>query len=41
LIDISEKIQAKVWQVLPKRWCVERTFAWTNWSRYFVKGLWD
>jgi hypothetical protein len=33
------KIQLKVWQVLPWRWCVERTFAWAIWASYFVKGL--
>jgi len=24
-------------QVLPKRWIVERTFAWLNWSRRLSK----
>ncbi|MCL2642736.1 MAG: hypothetical protein FWD52_04415 [Candidatus Bathyarchaeota archaeon] len=38
LVDISEGILAKAWQVLPKRWCVERTFAWANWSRILSKG---
>jgi putative transposase len=36
-IDISERILAKVWQVLPRRWCVERTFAWANLSRILSK----
>ena len=36
-IDISEKIKSKGWQVLPKRWRVERTFAWVNWSRLLSK----
>ena len=26
--DISEKIVPKGWVVLPRRWCVERTFGW-------------
>jgi hypothetical protein len=39
VVDIVEKIKSKRWQVLPKRWCVERIFAWANWPWYFVKGL--
>lgn len=31
-VDISERI-ALGWNVLPKHWVVERTFAWTNNSR--------
>ena len=29
-VDISEKIKPKQWQILPKRWIVERTFAWVG-----------
>ena len=36
-VDISAKIKPKEWQVLPKRWVVERTFAWANWSRILSK----
>lgn len=36
-IDISEKTKPKQWQILPKRWRVERTFAWANWSRILSK----
>jgi transposase len=32
-VDISEKIKSEDWQVMPKRWVVERTFAWLNNSR--------
>jgi putative transposase len=46
LVAISEKIKSKVWQVLPWRWCVERTFAWANWSRilskdYAIKSVYE
>lgn len=36
-VDISEKIKPKEWAVLPKRWRVERTFAWMNNSRRLSK----
>jgi putative transposase len=36
-IDISEKIKPKQWQILSKRWRVERTFGWANWSRILSK----
>ena len=36
-VDISEKIKPKQWEILPKRWCVERTFAWENNSRRLSK----
>jgi len=36
-VDISERIKPKAWQILPKRWRVERTFAWANWSRILSK----
>ena len=35
-VDISEKINSG-WNILPKRWRVERTFAWMNWSRRLSK----
>jgi hypothetical protein len=36
-IDISERIKPAAWQVLPKRWRVERTFGWMNGSRRLSK----
>jgi len=36
-IDVSEKIKPKQWEILPKRWRVERTFSWANWSRILSK----
>ena len=36
-IDISEKIKPKEFEILSKRWRVERTFAWANWSRILSK----
>jgi hypothetical protein len=35
-IDISEKIKPE-WEILPKRWVVERTFSWLNHSRRLSK----
>jgi hypothetical protein len=35
--DISEKIVSKGWSVLPKCWCVERTFSWFMWFRRLSK----
>jgi len=35
-VDISEKISSG-WEVLPKRWRVERTFAWMDGSRRLSK----
>ncbi len=35
--DISQQIKPKTWQILPKRWLVERTFAWLNASRRLSK----
>jgi putative transposase len=37
IVDISEQIKPKQWRILPKRWRVERTFAWENWSRLLAK----
>jgi len=36
LVDISERISPK-FEVLPKRWVVERTFSWLNNSRRLSK----
>ena len=36
-VDISKKIKPHDWLVLPKRWIVERTFAWLNNSRRLSK----
>ena len=36
-VDISEKIKSATWHVEPKRWAVERTFAWLNNSRRLSK----
>jgi putative transposase len=35
--DISEKIVPNGWQVIPKRWRVERTFGWFNGYRRLSK----
>ena len=35
-IDISERIKP-VWEILPKRWVVERTFSWMNHDRRLSK----
>ena len=35
--DISEKIKPKQWEILPKRWRVERTFSWLAHSRRLSK----
>ncbi|MBR2519268.1 MAG: transposase, partial [Selenomonadaceae bacterium] len=36
-VEISKKLKPHNWQVLPKRWIVERTFAWLNHSRRLSK----
>ena len=36
-VDISEKIIPEGWHIIPKRWTVERTFAWINISRRLSK----
>ena len=36
-VDISQKIKAEGFHVIPKRWVVERTFAWLNFSRRLSK----
>jgi transposase len=35
-VDISKRIRPE-WEILPKRWVVERTFAWLTWSRRLSK----
>lgn len=37
-IEISERISQK-WAILPKRWVVERTFAWLNGYRRLAKDF--
>ena len=36
-VDISERISGNKWEILPKRWIVERTFAWMNHSHGLSK----
>ena len=36
-VDISQKISGEKWEILPKRWVVERTFSWMNNSRGLSK----
>lgn len=36
-VDISERIRPNEWQILSKRWRVERTFGWMNNSRRLSK----
>ena len=38
-VDISSKIKAVGFHVIPKRWIVERTFAWLNNSRRLAKDF--
>lgn len=35
--DITERIKPKEWRITPKRWIVERTFAWDSHSRRLSK----
>lgn len=37
-VEISKKLKKHEWQVLPKCWRVERTFAWFNQSRRLSKN---
>ena len=36
-VEISKKIKAEGFNVIPKRWVVERTLAWFNFSRRLSK----
>ena len=36
-VDIVSRNGSKSWEILPKRWIVERTFAWLNNSRRLSK----
>ena len=37
-VEISKMLRPHGWQILPKRWIVERTFAWFNHSRRLSKN---
>ncbi len=36
-VEIVKRNEQHLFRVLPKRWIVERTFAWLNWSRRLSK----
>ena len=36
-VDICERASGTKWEILPKRWIVERTFSWMNHSRGLSK----
>ncbi len=36
-VKIVKRNEQHLFRVLPKRWIVERTFAWLNWSRRLSK----
>jgi transposase len=36
-VRVVKRTEQHLFQVLPKRWIVERTFAWLNWSRRLSK----
>ncbi len=36
-VEVVKRNELHKFQVLPKRWIVERTFAWLNWSRGLSK----
>ncbi len=38
-VEVVKRTDQHLFKVLPKRWIVERTFAWLNWSRRLSKGL--
>ena len=38
-VDIAERIVDTGWAVIPKRWVVERTFAWLNGARRLAKDF--
>ncbi len=36
-VEVVKRNEQHMFRVLPKRWVVERTFAWLNWSRRLSK----
>jgi transposase len=36
-VQVIKRTDQHLFKVLPKRWIVERTFAWLNWSRRLSK----
>jgi transposase len=36
-LEVVKRNELHTFQVLPKRWIVERTFAWLNWARRLCK----
>lgn len=36
-VEVVKRTEQHRFQVLPKRWIVERTFSWLNWSRRLSK----
>jgi transposase len=36
-VEVVKRSEQHLFKVLPKRWIVERTFAWLNWSRRLSK----
>ena len=36
-VEVVQRNELHTFKVLPKRWIVERTFAWLNWSRRLGK----
>ena len=36
-VEVVKRTEQHLFKVLPKRWIVERTFAWLNWSRRLSK----
>ncbi len=36
-VEVVKRNELHLFRVLPKRWIVERTFAWLNWSRRLSK----
>ena len=36
-VEVVKRSEQHLFRVLPKRWIVERTFAWLNWSRRLSK----
>ncbi len=41
-VEVVKRTEQHLFKILPKRWIVERTFAWLNWSRRLSKDyeLW-